>query len=105
MQKICAYYMDTAYSALAPNCELSDEYLLPSIPNFRNWITQNNTFKSSVYDNLQHQMELGLHQIKLNSITEQTGISSNFYYALHPVLNIQSRFLYCHIACDILAVI
>jgi hypothetical protein len=80
--------MDTSCSAVAPNCELPEEYLLPSIPNFRNWITQNSTFKSSVYDNLQHLTEPGLHQIKLNSITQQTGISSNFFYALHPVFNI-----------------
>jgi hypothetical protein len=36
MVTIYAYYMDTSCSAVAPNCELPEEYLLPSIPNFRN---------------------------------------------------------------------
>jgi hypothetical protein len=67
MARICAYYMDISCSALAPKCEFSEAYLLPSIPNFRHGIIQNNTFKSSAYDNLQHQAELGLHQVKLNS--------------------------------------
>jgi hypothetical protein len=77
MARIHDYYMNISCSALAPIVSI-----LKHIPPFWNWIIQNSPFKSSACDNIQHQTELNIHQIKLNSITEQTGISGNAWLIL-----------------------